>query len=55
MFSHTYTHWERALKLLATGQINLKPVVDGVYPLNQWQEAFTKMEEGEKVKSILVI
>jgi alcohol dehydrogenase/L-iditol 2-dehydrogenase len=54
-FSHTYTHWERVLKLLATRQINLKPVIGGVYPLDQWQEAFTKMAEGENVKSILVI
>ena len=54
-FSHTYTHWERVLKLLATGQINLKPVIGGVYSLEQWQEAFSEMEQGENVKSILVI
>jgi alcohol dehydrogenase/L-iditol 2-dehydrogenase len=54
-FSHTYTHWERALRLLSTGQINLAPVIGGIYPLAQWQEAFTKMEEGENVKSVLAM
>lgn len=54
-FSHTYPHWERVLKLLSTGQIDLKPVIGGIYPLDQWQEAFTRMEEGESVKSVLVI
>jgi alcohol dehydrogenase/L-iditol 2-dehydrogenase len=54
-FSHTYVHWERVLKLLSTGQINLAPVIGGIYLLEQWEEAFTKMEEGENVKSVLVM
>jgi alcohol dehydrogenase/L-iditol 2-dehydrogenase len=54
-FSHTYPTWERALNLLTTGQINLKPVIGGLYPLNQWQEAFFRMEKGDNVKSVLVM
>jgi L-iditol 2-dehydrogenase len=54
-FSHTYTHWERVLTLLSAGHINLGPIIGGVYPLQQWQEAFIKMEKGENVKSVLVI
>jgi L-iditol 2-dehydrogenase len=53
-FSHTYPTWERALGLLATGQVNLRPVIGGVYPLTGWHEAFSKMEEGINVKSVLV-
>ena len=53
-FSHTYPTWERALGLLATGQINLAPVIGGVYPLDDWEEAFSRMEEGINVKSVLV-
>ena len=53
-FSHTYPTWERALGLLSTGQINLTPVIGGVYPLDDWREAFAKMEEGVNVKSVLV-
>jgi alcohol dehydrogenase/L-iditol 2-dehydrogenase len=53
-FSHTYPTWERALQLLSTGQVNLGPVIGGVYPLDDWRQAFAKMEEGENVKSVLV-
>lgn len=52
-FSHTYPTWERAIGLLSTGQINLEPVIGGVYGLNEWEEAFTRMEEGVNVKSVL--
>jgi alcohol dehydrogenase/L-iditol 2-dehydrogenase len=54
-FSHTYPTWERALQLLSTGQINLGPVIGGVYPLTDWREAFARMEEGANVKSVLSI
>ncbi len=54
-FSHTYPTWERVLQLLSTGQVNLKPVIGGVYPLDDWHEAFAKMEEGQNVKSVLSI
>jgi alcohol dehydrogenase/L-iditol 2-dehydrogenase len=52
-FSHTYPTWERVLGLLSTGQINLDPVIGGVYPLEDWEEGFHKMEEGASVKSVL--
>jgi alcohol dehydrogenase/L-iditol 2-dehydrogenase len=52
-FSHTYPTWERVLGLLSTGQVNLKPVIGGVYPLQDWHEAFHKMEAGDSVKSVL--
>ncbi len=53
-FSHTFPTWERALGLLSTGQINLGPVIGGVYTLDDWREAFSRMEEGANVKSVLV-
>jgi alcohol dehydrogenase/L-iditol 2-dehydrogenase len=52
-FSHTYPTWERVLGLLSTGQVNLDPVIGGVYPLAEWEEGFHKMEEGASVKSVL--
>jgi alcohol dehydrogenase/L-iditol 2-dehydrogenase len=54
-FSHTFPTWERVLRLLATGQINLGPVIGGVYPLSRWHEAFSRMEAGENVKSVVTI
>jgi L-iditol 2-dehydrogenase len=54
-FSHTYPTWERALRLLSTGQINLRPVIGGIYPLSNWEEAFLTMEKGKNVKSVLTL
>lgn len=52
-FSHTYSTWERVVGLLSTGQVNLDPVIGGVYALDEWEEAFSRMEEGQNVKSVL--
>ena len=52
-FSHLYPTWERVLTLLSTGQVNLAPVIGGIYPLEDWEEAFESMEQGENVKSVL--
>ncbi len=54
-FSHTYPTWERALELLAAGQIDLGPVIGGVYPLERWQEGFAAMEHGDNVKSVIMM
>lgn len=53
-FSHLHSTWERALQLLATGQIDLTPIIGGVYPLADWEAAFEQMEAGINVKSVLV-
>lgn len=53
-FSHLYSTWERVLGLLSSGQIDLTPVVGGVYPLSKWEEAFEEMEAGNNVKSVLL-
>ena len=53
-FSHLYSTWERALQLLSTGQIDLAPIIGGVYALADWEEAFEQMESGANVKSVLV-
>ena len=54
-FSHTYTTWEHVLGLLSTGQIDLKPVIGGTYPLSEWRTAFEAMEKGETIKSVMRI
>ncbi len=52
-FSHTYPTWERVLGLLSSGQIDLDPVLGGVYDLQDWREAFSRMEQGHNVKSVI--
>lgn len=53
-FSHLYSTWERVLGLLSSGQIDLRPVIGGIYPLNEWEQAFEEMEMGNNVKSVLI-
>jgi L-iditol 2-dehydrogenase len=52
-FSHNWPIWERVISLLASRQLNVAPIIGGIWPLTQWQEAFEKMHHGEVVKSVL--
>jgi L-iditol 2-dehydrogenase len=52
-FSHTFATWERVLRLIANGQIQLKTIIGGVYALTEWHEAFERMEDGTNVKSVI--
>jgi len=52
-FSHHWTIWERIIALLASGQLNVRPIIGGVWPIAEWHEAFEKMHRGEVVKSVL--
>lgn len=52
-FSHNWPIWEKVIGLLASGTLDVKPIIGGVWPITQWQEAFEKMHNGEVVKSIL--
>ncbi|MBA4166704.1 MAG: zinc-binding dehydrogenase [Chitinophagaceae bacterium] len=52
-FSHNWPMWERVLALMASGQLNVRPIIGGVWPVTEWHTAFEKMHKGEVVKSIL--
>lgn len=52
-FSHNWPIWERVIALLAGGQLDVKPIIGGIWTLDRWSEAFSKMHQGEVVKSIL--
>lgn len=52
-FSHNWPIWERVIALLASGQMKVRPIIGGVWGVNDWHEAFEKMHKGEVVKSIL--
>ena len=54
-FSHTYPTWERVLGMIATRQVDLSPILGGVYPLEAWRDAFLTMESSASVKSVLKI
>jgi alcohol dehydrogenase/L-iditol 2-dehydrogenase len=52
-FSHNWPVWERVIALLASGALDVAPLVGGVFPLQQWKTAFERMEKGEIVKAVL--
>jgi L-iditol 2-dehydrogenase len=41
------------IALMASGQLDVKPIIGGIWPITEWQTAFEKMHSGEIVKSIL--
>lgn len=52
-FSHNWPIWERVLALLASGQLDVTPLIGGVWALENWEEAFEQMHHGHVVKSVL--
>jgi alcohol dehydrogenase/L-iditol 2-dehydrogenase len=53
-FSHTWSTWERALALIATGQVNTAALVGVRNRLEDWLDAFTAMHTGRVAKSVLL-
>jgi len=52
-FSHNWPIWERVLQLLASGQLDVGPIMGGIWPLEQWHEAFETMHSGQIAKAVL--
>jgi alcohol dehydrogenase/L-iditol 2-dehydrogenase len=52
-FSHTFQNWEMVVSMLASGQINLKPIISRVAGLEDWRDCFDGMRDGDYVKTVL--
>jgi len=52
-FSHNWPIWERVLRLLGTGKLDVQPIVGGIWPIAEWHEAFEKMHSGAIAKAVL--
>ena len=52
-FSHNWPIWERVIRLLTTGQLNIDPIIGGTWSLSDWHTAFETMHSGEIVKAVL--
>src|SRR5262249_22662513 len=52
-FSHNWPIWERIIRLIASGTLDVRPITGGVWPLEQWKDAFESMHSGRIVKAIL--
>lgn len=46
--------WDRAIKLIEDGKVNLKPLVTAKLPLTQWKKAFDMFENKEGCKLFLI-
>lgn len=52
-FSHNWPMWEKVLGMLASGQLNLDPILSRVAPLTEWKSCFDGMQSGDLVKAVL--
>jgi alcohol dehydrogenase/L-iditol 2-dehydrogenase len=52
-FSHNWPIWERVIRLLSTGQLDVRPIIGGTWALTAWKEAFETMHSGRIVKAVL--
>lgn len=52
-FSHNWPIWERIIRLMSTGQLNVAPIIGGVWPLEHWRDAFETMHSGTIAKAVL--
>lgn len=52
-FSHNWPIWERIIRLISTGALDVRPITGGVWPLAKWKEAFESMHSGQIVKAVL--
>ncbi|MCU1478222.1 MAG: Alcohol dehydrogenase/L-iditol 2-dehydrogenase, partial [Subtercola sp.] len=52
-YSHTWSTWERVLRLFADGKLRPESVLGGVYEIENWQAGFRDMQTGVNVKSAL--
>jgi alcohol dehydrogenase/L-iditol 2-dehydrogenase len=52
-FSHNWPVWERVIALMSSGQLDVTPIIGGVWNIENWQTAFEQMHAGKVVKSVL--
>ena len=52
-FSHHWLLWERVLGMLASGQLQVEPIISMRLPLDRWQEGFEAMHESQAIKAVL--
>jgi L-iditol 2-dehydrogenase len=53
-FSHTWSAWDAAIRLLSRGLVQTEPLVSHKLPLSCWKEAFKMFEEKKCIKIILI-
>ena len=52
--SQNWQSWERALRLLEQGKIQIRPLVTDILPITNWKKGFEKFENKKGIKIILL-
>jgi len=52
-FGHQWKNWEQAIRLMASGKVNVKGLITGHYPLEKWRDAFDAMERQDGIKILI--
>jgi L-iditol 2-dehydrogenase len=52
-FAHVPSGWDRALRMMADGQIQTAPLISAVVPLDQWEEKFEALRAKRDCKVLL--
>ncbi|HZZ72077.1 MAG TPA: zinc-binding dehydrogenase [Pirellulales bacterium] len=52
-FSHNWPIWERVIRLLSTGALDVSKIIGGTWTFDQWQTAFEEMHSGRICKAVL--
>jgi alcohol dehydrogenase/L-iditol 2-dehydrogenase len=52
-FSHNWPIWEKVIALMTSNQLDVRPIIGGVWAITDWKEAFEQMHSGKVVKSVL--
>jgi L-iditol 2-dehydrogenase len=52
--STAYESWDATIALIASGKVQIDPLVTHTLPLTQWEEAFAAVEKMEALKALLI-
>lgn len=52
-FTSTKTSWQRALRLIQYGRVNVKPLISAILPLDDWEKGFAMAANKEGCKILL--
>ena len=52
-FSHNWPIWERVIRMKASGQLDVTPIISKITGLEDWLDCFERMHEGELIKAVL--
>jgi len=52
-YASTFTSFKTALKLMALGKVNVKPIISAKLPLEEWKKGFGMLENKKGLKVLL--